>query len=277
MTRSSNPSADQQRLTHVASSESRVEAASAPSANGIGDRVPIPAGVRAVGRYLGTLRKRYGPIAQLESRARTVEDRLLNTLNARLQRARTTTSEPRTTSQRTFFVPIHEPPARVLDELLTLAVRQTEDDAREYLYTALLRELVPDEACILSVMADGQAQPVAHVDATGRFGGEEERVASYVSLLGEQEGIKLRGMRGYYFGHLVALGLVQAGVDTKLSRAAQAALKAAPAGTAAERAIRERGLRARWQFETVEISQLGRELWQYCQSGPAEAAASTPE
>lgn len=279
MTQSSNRSVEQQRLTRFAASKAGAPAppASTAGSTGIGDRVPIPAGVRAVGRYLGTLGKRYGPIAKLESSARSVEDRLLNTLNARLQRARAPAAEPRTASQRTFFVPIHEPPARVLDELLDMAARQNVEDAREYLYTALLRELVPDEACILSILSDGQAQPVAHVVAAGRFGGEEERVAGYVSLLGEQEGIKLRGMQGYYFGHLVALGLVQPGADTKLSRAAQSALKATPAGTAAERAIRDRGLRARWQFETVEISQLGRELWAYCQSGIAGDPAGASE
>ncbi len=227
-----------------------------------------------MGRYLGTLRKRYGPIARLESSARNVEDRLLNTLNARLQRARAPSSETRAPSQRTFFVPIHEPPARVLDELMHMAARQDVEDAREYLYTSLLRELVPDEACLLSVLSSGQPQPVVHVSAAGRFGGEDERVASYVCLLGDKEGIKLRGMMGYYFGHLVALGLVQAGAEAKLSRTAQAALKATPSASAADRAIRDRGLKTRWQFETVEISQLGRELWQYCQ---ADAAPDDPQ
>lgn len=271
MTQASDRTPAPQRLTHAPSggNDDRTEG----QGGGIGDRVPIPAGVRAVGRYLGTLRKRYGPIARLESSARTVEDRLLNTLNARLQRARAPAGDTRTTSQRTFFVPIHEPPARVLDELMAMAARQQVEDAREYLYTAMLRELVPDEACLLSVLSSGQAQPVLHVSAAGRFGGEDERVASYVCLLGEKEGVKLRGMMGYYFGHLVALGLVQPGSESKLSRTAQAALKATPAASAAERAIRDRGLRTRWQFETVEISQLGRELWQYCQSGSEEAGA----
>lgn len=271
MTQSSNPTAERQRLARVDASG---PGPASPGDKGIGDRVPIPAGVRAVGRYLGTLRKRYGPIARLESSARSVEDRLLNTLNARLQRARAPTPDARPSSQRTFFVPIHEPPGKVLDELLGMAARQSVEDAREYLYTALLRELVPDEACLLSILADGRPQPVAHILATGRFGGEEERVASYVSLLGEQEGIKLRGMRGYYFGHLVALGLIQQGADAKLSRSAQSALKATPAATAAERAIRERGLRPRWQFETVEISQLGRELWAYCEADVADTSGA---
>lgn len=271
MTQSPHRTTAPQRLTHTPSPESERGVA---AEGGIGDRVPIPAGVRAVGRYLGTLRKRYGPIARLESSARSVEDRLLNTLNARLQRARTPSAEARTTSQRTFFVPIHEPPARVLDELMHMAARQDVEDAREYLYTSLLRELVPDEACLLSVLSSGQPQPVVHVSAAGRFGGEDERVASYVCLLGEKEGIKLRGMMGYYFGHLVALGLVQTGVETKLSRTAQTALKATPSASAADRAIRDRGLKTRWQFETVEISQLGRELWQYCQ---ADAAPEDPK
>ena len=86
MTQASDRTPAPQRLTHAPSggNDDRTEG----QGGGIGDRVPIPAGVRAVGRYLGTLRKRYGPIARLESSARTVEDRLLNTLNARLQRAR---------------------------------------------------------------------------------------------------------------------------------------------------------------------------------------------
>lgn len=240
-----------------------------PSRSDSGRRIPVPAGLVAIGEYLGRLGRRYAPTRGIER----VESRLLSELDTRMQRARA--AERGGDAQRTFFVPIHEPPARVLDELLDMAARQGVDEAREYLYTALLRELVPDEVCMLAALAQGRARAVMHIGAVGRFGGEEQRVMSNLTDFGDAEGVKLRGMVGHYLAHLLALGLLEEHDPTRETRAAQSALQLTATATSVVRRIRAQGLRPRFHFGSVALSQLGRELWDFCRPADGMDAAET--
>lgn len=216
--------------------------------------VPIPAGLRAFGAYLDTLRRRL--LVGEGTPVRRLEDELLHRLDEGLRRARAGEAPP------AGVVPDHEPPQRVLAELLEAGSSQTPDSARASLYTALLRRLVPDEAGLLAAMADGQPHRVLHIHAVGRLGGGEQPVTRFVSELGGAAGVQLPGMAAHYLAHLVALGLVDELAAESAPGGSRAALQQLPAAAASLQAIRDHGMRPRLHDAAVALSHLGRELWQ---------------
>lgn len=235
--------------------------------------VPVPAGIRALGNYLGALGRRL-PMFSGDPDATPVqrlEAQLLHRLDEGLQRAREAASTGGG-PQRVAIGPTHEPPTRVLAQLLEASERQTPDSAREYLYTALLRQLVPDQVRMLAALANGQAHSVLHVHAGSRLGSAEQPVTRFISALGATAGVQLPGMAAYYLSHLVALGLVDED-DACGARGERAALLASATAMAGMQAIRDQGMRPRLHDASVAISQLGGELWAACGPQADDTAA----
>src|SRR5581483_9365543 len=102
-------------------------------------------------------------------------------------------------------VPDADEPAELMAALLERSVTQDTAAAKRELAAATLRRLVPDEARILAVLADGQTPPLIHVLA--RAGGE--RILQNASLVGRTAALTLPSMTPAYVTHLRALGLVE--------------------------------------------------------------------
>lgn len=171
------------------------------------------------------------------------------------------------------------PPARqteplrvAMAELLARSVEQTKQRAREYLYLALLRQLVPDEARILAALADGSAYPVIHVDRRSGVSGTR-RVLSHASTVGRAAGVAVPASVPRYLSRLLHFDLVVLGdADPELGVQYDILLTDQSVRDA-EDAAREGG-RARFVRATVSISPLGRDLWDACH--PHEDLAAEP-
>lgn len=241
---------------------------------------PLPSGLVAVGRYMGQVGRRIPVVSAMERRARAIEERVLTGLGERMQRARGGAesgssgggsregAERTQRTQRAFYVPVHEPPQRLLSDLLAMAARQDEHDAREYLFTATLRELTPDEARLLAALSDGKSRAILHINATGnRLAGPSERVAGYLSTLGAEADVRLPDRIGHYLGRMVDKGLVVEGAPTAESKAYQGSLLASTVVTRELERLRQARIRPKLVHGSVALSRFGRELWGHCDDG----------
>lgn len=95
-------------------------------------------------------------------------------------------------------------------ELLLRSIEQTRQRAREYRYLTILRQLLPDEARILSALADGSTYPLLHVgcrtDVTGA-----RRLLSNASTVGRAAGVAVPAQVPRYLSRLLHLDLVEIG------------------------------------------------------------------
>ena len=240
---------------------------------------PLPSGLVAVGRYMGQVGRRIPVVNAMERRARAIEERVLTGLGERMQRARgggesgssggsREGAERTQRTQRAFYVPVHEPPQRLLSDLLAIAARQDEHDAREYLFTATLRELTPDEARLMAALSDGKSRAILHINATGnRLAGPSERVAGYLSTLGDEADVRLPDRIGHYLGRMVDKGLVVEGAPTAESKAYQGSLLASTVVTRELERLRQARIRPKLVHGSVALSRFGRELWAHCDDG----------
>ncbi|MGQ0573082.1 MAG: Abi-alpha family protein [Pseudonocardia sp.] len=166
-------------------------------------------------------------------------------------------------------VPVTGPPPReteplraAMAELLLRSMEQTAQRAREYLYLAVVRQLLPDEARILAALADGSAYPVVHVERrTGVAGGD--RLLSNASTVGRAAGVAQLRDVPRYLARLRALELVELGEPDPALSVPYDILLTDPDVRAAERAARDGG-RVRIVRRTVRLSPLGRALWEAC-------------
>lgn len=218
-----------------------------------GGGIPVPAGLRALGRYLGARLGRNQSHGAMDR----IERQLLQRLDAGLQRVRAEAAEPPTLAPEAA-------PRRKLQRLLDVGARQSPEDARERLYGALVDRLTSEEACMLAALADGEPRPVLHVHAAGLLGGDEQVVARWISDLGHSPGVQLGGMAARYLAHLENLALVEELVDHRPDAEAKARLAALPPAATALAAVRQQGLRPRLRYSGVVLSTLGAELWQAC-------------
>lgn len=155
-----------------------------------------------------------------------------------------------------------EPLRVVMAELLVRSLEQTKQRAREYLYLALLRQLVPDEARILSALADGSVYPVVHVDARTGVSGTR-RVLSHASTVGRAAGVAVPDSVPRYLSRLLHFDLVELGDEDPGLAVQYDILLTDPTLRAAEDTARAEG-RARFVRRSVRIAPLGRDLWDAC-------------
>jgi len=127
---------------------------------------------------------------------------------------------------------------------------------REYL-TAVLRQLLPDEARIIAALADGPPVPAVSVFRRG----SSELLLENASIVGRSAAITLPSMTNRYVAHLLHLGLVELGPEDKgdnlgyelvlADKQVRPALKEGAMGK----------LPARVERRTLTLSQHGRALW----------------
>lgn len=172
-------------------------------------------------------------------------------------------AEPVENPTRNAPPPKQTEPLRVaMAELLGRSLEQSKQRAREYLYLALLRQLVPDEARILSALADGSTYPVVHVDCRTGVSGSR-RVLSCASTVGRAAGVAVLPSVPRYLSRLLHFDLVELGEAATDLNVQYDILLTDQTVRDAEDIARAEG-RARFVRATVRISPLGRDLWDAC-------------
>jgi hypothetical protein len=250
--------------------------AGAPSEGG------LVSGATAVMRYATQVGRRFAIVNAVERRARALEDRVVGSLSERLQsrerggRGSSRARDGEAKAQRAFYVSVHEPPAQLLDELLGMAERQSADDARESLFSSLLRQLTPDEALLLARFSDGTPRAIAHLDAGGRLGVPGERLSGYFSLLEREISLNLPAMAPHYLQRLVMFGLLEEREPVPLSKAAHGSLQNHASVQAALAQWRKAKQRPRLRFASLRLSELGEALWRACRPGEGGPGGRRP-
>lgn len=171
---------------------------------------------------------------------------------------------------------VHGPPAESerplpdrMRELLDRALEQDRRSGEGDLHSALLGQLVPDEARILAALSGGDAAPLVHVYAWSRAGLLGEPVLEDATLVGRTAGLALPDRAPVYVRHLRALGLVEVGPEAPELKTeyeillaqddVRAAVKQASVGPVAPRVSRH----------ALRLSSLGHELWRACDPSAA--------
>lgn len=208
--------------------------------------------------------------AAVETELQQLERTVLGELRRRLDNVDplhdgkpTTYDEPPARSAATAPPKQTEPLRVAMAELLLLrSIEQTKQRAREYLYLTILRQILPDEARILSALADGSAYPLLHVDCrTGVTG--TRRLLSNASTVGRAAGVAVPASVPRYLTRLQHLDLVEIGATDPTLAVQYDICLTDDLVREAEDAARSQG-RARVLRQTVRISPLGRELWDAC-------------
>lgn len=149
-------------------------------------------------------------------------------------------------------------PQQLMSALLTESLGQNATSSeREYL-TAVLRQLLPDEARIIAALADGPPAPTVSVFRRG----SSELLLDNASLIGRSAAVTLPSRTTGYVAHLLHLGLVELGPEDKTNnvgyelvladRQVRPALKKGALGK----------LPARVERKTLRLSEHGRALWE---------------
>jgi hypothetical protein len=128
----------------------------------------------------------------------------------------------------------------------------------------VLDQIVPDEARIISALSDGSASPMVSVHALTRAGLLGEALIVHASLVGRTANVALPHLTPTYVGHLLTLGVLEAGPeDDELRDDYQILL----ADSDVLKAIRKgsRGpVSARVERRSIRLSTLGQNLWNAC-------------
>jgi hypothetical protein len=155
----------------------------------------------------------------------------------------------------------HAEPLRAgMAELLNRSANANAQTSREFLYTAVLRQLVPDEARIIAALVDGAPRPLIHVAVRNAIGGTARTVLANASTVGKNAGVAAPELVPTYMTRLYRLGLVDVGEeDPGLGDEYDILLTDPTVRNAVAEAKRPRILR-----HTVRISVLGRTFWAEC-------------
>ena len=191
--------------------------------------------------------------------ARAVENSALGLLKERLGRLEgpPAIEGPRPTSARG---PV------TLQSLLDTALEQDRRGAERALYTQILAQLTPDEARLLSALADDASYPLIHVMSTPRVGGGTRRLLENVSNIGKRAGVQLPDRTRYYIAHLRALELVETGPENESAATEYQLLETDSLVREVVQHVEENGagMRIRIVRRTLVRSAFGGEFWLAC-------------
>jgi hypothetical protein len=194
-----------------------------------------------------------------ERQLRGVERVALRELSARIEDAAPPPQQPPPRAAAANGA--HDTPAERLDQLLRRSMDQTPDQSHDSLVEVVLGAIVPDEARVISALADGSVYPLVHVNAGG-VGRTPRRVLSNASNVGRRAGVALPDRVPAYVTHLLSLGLIEIGPeDSSIHDEYEILLTDETVRRARERAGDQR---VRYARHTVRISDLGKEFWRTC-------------
>lgn len=160
-------------------------------------------------------------------------------------------------------------PSRSAREMMAALLEDAlEHDAlrsEQEFYTAVVKQLLPDEARILQALADGSAVPTVSIYRRG----SSDLLLDNASLVGRTAAVTLPSRTTKYVAHLLHLGLVELGPEDKdngvgyelvlADREVRPALKEGALGK----------LPARVERKTLRLSEHGRALWEATRPGDA--------
>jgi hypothetical protein len=155
-------------------------------------------------------------------------------------------------------------PGELLRELLEAATDQTREQAEQAWYVAVLKQLVPDEARILSTLSESPGHPLIHVMAGPRLGGGTHPVLRHLSNVGRLAGVKLAELSPLYIQRLRDLGLVETGPEDPASKVKYEILESDGTVRRLVENIRKKGQREVLLRRTLRLSEPGRALWAAC-------------
>ena len=210
-----------------------------------------------VGRRLIGFARRVPGVSAGEREVQRLENAVFREIGRRIESSRPPAELPPAGSNGSARAAGSEPPTELMDRLLQRSIVQTPTDGERDLIEMLLRELVPDEARILSALSDGS--PYALIDIVGRSGPDKgSLLLTNVSSVGRAAGVVLPERTPTYVTHLLALDLARRGPEREALRTDYEILLTEPAVMKA----RTKGTRqARVVKATLVISELGTTLW----------------
>lgn len=156
-----------------------------------------------------------------------------------------------------------EPLRAAMAELLNRSIDFGRERSREYLYAVILRRLTPDEARILSVLADGSPFPVVDVVERGGVKSSRRVVLANASTVGSTAGVSLTDHVADYVTRLAECGLVEFGPELSALDSQYEILLTDSEVRAAEETVRRTKIIRR----SLRISRLGAEFWRACGPG----------
>jgi hypothetical protein len=163
-------------------------------------------------------------------------------------------------------------PSDILAELLDRAAEQDKQQAQLYLYSMMLRELVPDEARILGALSDGDIHPLLHIGIGGPIG-TPRRVVENLSTVGKAATIKLPALAPAYITHLRNLDLLETGPEDKEFEIKYQILESDRETHKFVEAAKKAsgpGMGIKYMRRVIKISPLGKELWEACRPAMSE-------
>lgn len=157
----------------------------------------------------------------------------------------------------------HVEPLRAgMAELLNQSANADAPRAAEYLYSSILRQLVPDEARILAALADGDPRPSVDLVLRNALGGHQRPLLRNLSSVGRAAGVSAPAYVPAYLTRLHRLGVVDVGdEDPTLSEQYDILLTDQLVRDAEQRAKHSRRGGVRTVRHTVRISELGLAFW----------------
>lgn len=160
---------------------------------------------------------------------------------------------------------LDDEPASILSQLLATSVEQSSARAKAALFSAVLRELQPDEARILAALSDGTEYAVVHVAARARgLGASGPLLLENACTVGRSASVALPDCVPWYVTHLQRLGLVRIGPESARLEATYEVLLAEPA----VREAQESSPGGKLLRRSLRMSPLGDALWVACQEQP---------
>ncbi|HSW13949.1 MAG TPA: Abi-alpha family protein [Solimonas sp.] len=236
------------------------------------------ASARKVGRFAASFLSRLPGADIAQEQLRKAEKAVFATLKDRMERATETngsggeagaaTPPPRKSRiERTYMLPLPQPPSRMFADLLQQAVDQTKPQAYDYLFAAILRELVPDEARIIAALSDGSRHAMIQLHSGTLLGSAQSRnlVMENVTAVAKTAGAMLHESGHHYVGRLRRLGLVEMGPEDPQLLVQYQLLENTSEVRQTIASIESRPRqRAKITRETVRLSVMGQQLWKAC-------------
>jgi hypothetical protein len=146
--------------------------------------------------------------------------------------------------------------------LLDRALDQSTGGGQSELFHRIIDQLVPDEARIISALSDGSSAPLVSIRARTPTGGPGKVVLANASLVGRTANLALPHMTPSYVTHLLTLGLIESGPEDPGMKQDYEILMSESYMLKAIKAAARGPLPARVEKRTVQITALGRSLWE---------------
>ncbi|HEU0197132.1 MAG TPA: Abi-alpha family protein [Nevskiaceae bacterium] len=131
-------------------------------------------------------------------------------------------------------------------------------------FTILLRQLVPDEARILSALSDGLSYPVIDVLAASKFSMISRPIVESVSSVGKSAGVQAPELTPNYVRHLRRLGLAEIIPGETPDHQQYQILETDSEVRTAVAAASQSGYRTHVVRRSLRMSAVGNRLWAAC-------------